>query len=114
MVITHEVIEKPGIVKVFESFSFMFRWLRLFYPKAKGIPFAYLLYYFVPQKVLRFNGRIPWPVHFTSRVLNYGKIEVGNRTSPGINSGCYIQAKNGIVIGHNLRMGPNVGDGTYR
>jgi acetyltransferase-like isoleucine patch superfamily enzyme len=26
-----------------------------------------------------------------------------------MNSGCYIQAKNGIVIGNNLRIGPNVG-----
>ena len=59
--------------------------------------------------MFRVNGSIPWPVHFTSRILNYKNINVGNRSAPGINSGCYIQGREGIVIGHNYRFGPNVG-----
>ena len=92
-----------------EHFNFCLFWLRWLYPKSKGIPLLYLLYYFVPQKIIRINGRVPWPVHFTSRVLYHKKITVDNRSAPGINAGCYIQARNGIKIGHNFRIGPGVG-----
>lgn len=92
-----------------ENLEFFFRWLRFFYPKSKGINFLFLLYFFIPQKLLRINGRIPWPVHFTSRVLFDKKIKVGNRSAPGMNAHCYIQGRNGIIIGHNLRVGPGVG-----
>jgi acetyltransferase-like isoleucine patch superfamily enzyme len=98
-----------SVARELERFAFLFHWLRLFYPCAKGIPFLYLLYFFIPQKILRLNGRVPWPVHFTSRVLYRKNISVGNRSAPGMNAGCYIQGKNGIRIGHNLRMGPGVG-----
>jgi acetyltransferase-like isoleucine patch superfamily enzyme len=87
----------------------LFIWVYLFYPKATATPLAYLLYSFFPQKILRINGNVPWPVHFTSKILNSRKIKVGNNSSPGLSNGCYIQAKNGIEIGSNLRMGPNVG-----
>ncbi|MBN4062202.1 MAG: hypothetical protein COA57_16140 [Flavobacteriales bacterium] len=100
---------RPKIVKAFEKISFLFFWVRWFYPKAKGVPTLYLLYQFPPQKILRINGSVPWPVHYTSRVLYHKNIKVGNRSAPGNNSGCYIQGRNGIEIGHNLRMGPNVG-----
>ena len=93
----------------YDKYSFLFGWLRLFYPKCKGFSFLYLLYYFFPQKILRINGRVPWPVHFTSRVLYHKKIRVSNRSAPGSSSQCYIQGKNGITIGCNLRMGPGVG-----
>lgn len=104
-----EYIDKPGIVQRLKPLEIFFFWLRWFYPKAKGISFVYLLVYFFPQKILRINGRVPWPVHFTTRVLYRKKIKVGNRSAPGNNSGCYLQARNGIEIGHNFRMGPNVG-----
>ena len=87
----------------------LFFWLRLFYTKSKGVGVIYLMFFFIPQKIFRINGFVKWPVHFTSRINNVKKIKVGNRSCPGMNSGCYIQAKNGIVIGDNLRMGPNVG-----
>ena len=92
-----------------EEHSILLSWLRWFYPKSRGIPFLFLLYYFFPQKLLRINGSVPWPVHYTSRILYHKNIEVGNRTAPGINSSCYIQARNRIYIGHNFRMGPGVG-----
>lgn len=102
-------LSKGRLILFFDKIEWLFIWLRLFYPNAKGINVAYLLYYFFPQKILRINGRVPWPVHFTSRVLNYKNVKIGNRCGLGMNLGCYIQAKNGINIGHNLRMGPNVG-----
>lgn len=101
-------IKNEWLVK-YSFLNYLLIWVRWFYPNSKGIPAIYLLVYFIPQKILRINGSVGWPVHFTSRILHRKKIQVGNRSAPGINSGCYIQAKNGIIIGHNLRMGPNVG-----
>lgn len=97
------------IVQVIEKLSLLFFWIDWFYPKAKGIPLLFKLYFFIPQKMFRINGRVPWPVHFTSRVFYYKKITVGNWCPPGMNSTCYIQARNGIIIGHNFRMGPGCG-----
>ena len=77
--------ESREITDKFDKIEFLFKWLPLFYPKAKGIHFIYLAYVFIPQKILRINGRVPWPVHFTSRVLYQKKISVGNRTAPGLN-----------------------------
>ena len=93
----------------FDKITLLFKWLRLFYPQAQGIHYLYLAYTFFPQKVLRINGRVPWPVHFTSRVLYYKNISVGNRTAPGLNANCYVQGRNGIKLGHNVRIGPGVG-----
>jgi len=87
----------------------LFIWLHLFYPNAKETAVAYKLYCFIPQKIFRINGICTWPVHFTSRVLKPKNIKLGKRSNPGLNSGCYIQAKNGIQIGSNCRFGPNVG-----
>ena len=98
-----------NLTRKFEKYQHVFSWLKIFYPKAKGIPVLYLLYFFFPQKIVRINGRVPWPVHFTSRILYYKNISVGNQSAPGMNSGCYIQARNGIKIGHNFRMGPGSG-----
>lgn len=102
-------IQMPFIFRLFRKLEPLFFWLRLFYPRAKGINPVYLLYMFIPQKILRINGNVPWPVHFTSLVLHPKKIEVGRNSPVGINIGCYVQGKGGIRIGSNLRMGPNVG-----
>jgi len=99
----HEALIRYG------KFSFFFNWVRFFYPKSKGINFIYLLYFFIPQKIFRINGNVPWPVHFTSRILYYKNIDVGNRSAPGMNANCYVQGRNGICIGHNFRMGPGAG-----
>jgi len=82
----------------------------IFYPKCRGInPFHILCISFIPQKIFRINGSVPWPVHFTSRVLYHENIEIGKRAAPGFSACCYIQGRNGITIGNNLRMGPGVG-----
>jgi len=106
---SEEVLTAPSIIEKLERFEFLFKWIRIFYPKANGVRTPYLLYFFFPQKILRINGKIPWPVHFTSRVLYYENIEVGNRCDLGYNAGCYIQGRNGIKAGNNVRVGPGVG-----
>ena len=95
-----------ALVKRYEK---LFAWVRWFYPRAKGVPIQYLLYCFFPQKVLMINGRVPWPVHFTSRILFHRNISLGNACAPGLAGSCYIQARQGINIGHNLWTGPGVG-----
>ena len=105
----NEKIKRPFVFSFFERIGFLFFWLKIFYPKAKGISYVYQLLYFIPQKVFRINGRVKWPVHFTSLVLNSKNIEIGNNCLVGINIGCYVQGKGGIKIGNNFRMGPNVG-----
>lgn len=92
-----------------ERWSVVFFWVRWFYPKAKDIHLIYLLYFIIPQKIFRIHGSIPWPVHYTSRILFSKNIEVGNHSAPGMTGNCYIQARNGIRIGNNFRMGPGVG-----
>jgi acetyltransferase-like isoleucine patch superfamily enzyme len=98
-----------SLTKKFNKYEFLFKWLSFFYPKTKGMHYIYLAYAFIPQKIFRINGRVPWPVHFTSLVLNYRNITIGNRSAPGLNANCYIQGRNGIIIGHNIRIGPGVG-----
>jgi len=84
--------------------------LKPFYPRLTGAnPLHILGTVFFVQKILGINRFVPWPVHYTSRVIYPKKVKLGRRSFPGWSSGCYIQARNGINIGHNLRMGPNVG-----
>ena len=84
--------------------------LRIFYPKIEGAdPIKVLASVFFLQKIVGFNRFVGWPVHFTSRILYKKNIKLGRRSFPGWSQGCYIQARNGIEIGSNLRLGPNVG-----
>lgn len=72
------------------------------YMKYYKIVFSYL----IPQKILRINGDVPWPVHFTSKVRGAANINKGVLCDPGDNIGVYIQAINGIEIGHNVGFSP--------
>ncbi len=84
--------------------------VRLFYPRAQGASAVNIFgSVFFMQKIVGLNRFVPWPVHFTSRVLYSKRVRVGLRSFPGWSQGCYIQGRNGIEIGYNLRMGPNVG-----
>lgn len=81
----------------------------LFYGKAKGAePAKVLGSVLFMQKIIGFNRMIGWPCHFTSKVIDKNKIVVGHRSFPGWSPGCYIQAKNGLIVGDNLRTGPGV------
>jgi acetyltransferase-like isoleucine patch superfamily enzyme len=64
--------------------------------------------YFVTQKILRINGKVPWPVHYTSKVIDAHKITKGDCTEPGDNLGQYINAAGGLILGNNVLIGPNV------
>lgn len=97
------------IVQMIIRYEKAFSWVRPFYPKANRVPVQYLLYCFFPQKVLRINGRVPWPVHFTSRILYHERINVGECCAPGLAGSCYIQGRSGINVGSNLWTGPGVG-----
>ncbi len=88
-------------------------WLtRLLYPKYYRPKFGYMPHlllhfrYTFFQKILRINGRVPWPVHFTSQVLHYKNIDKGILVDPADTMGCYINAKNGIIFGSNIEIGP--------
>ncbi len=95
--------------KIIYKFDFFFRWVNFFYQTAESYPATLLILYFFTQKILRINSSCKWPVHFTSRVLYPQNCKIGRNSVPGMSRGCYIQARNGIKIGSNLRMGPNVG-----
>jgi acetyltransferase-like isoleucine patch superfamily enzyme len=62
--------------------------------------------FFLWQKILRINSKVPWPVHLTSYVTGVKNITIGENTSPGSNLGQYIQGVNGIVLGDDVLMGP--------
>lgn len=65
--------------------------------------------YFVAQRVLRINSHVPWPVHWASNVSWPERITMRDwRPYPGFLPGQYIQARNGIQIGKNVRLGPGV------
>lgn len=64
---------------------------------------------FFLQKILGFNRKCYWPVHFTSVVQSPEKILVGIDTAPGIMGSCYIQGYGGIQIGDYTQIGPGVG-----
>lgn len=63
----------------------------------------------IAQRLLRINSHVPWPVHWSSVVTHPNKIKTKSGLPIlGHHFGCYIQARNGIEIGLNLRYGPNI------
>lgn len=63
--------------------------------------------YFIPQKILRINGSIPWPVDFRTEINGWKNIEKGIVTLPGANPGLYINASGGLKLGNNVGIGAN-------
>ncbi|OPY79866.1 MAG: putative acetyltransferase [Syntrophorhabdus sp. PtaU1.Bin153] len=61
------------------------------------------------QKIIGFNRRAYWPVHFTSIVTNFRNIYAGIETCPGFMPGCYIQGHGRIYIGDYTQISCNVG-----
>lgn len=59
------------------------------------------------QKMLRINGRVPWPVHPSTDIKAPEKIARGTRF-PGLSACCHIDGRNGIEFGKNVWVGPNV------
>ena len=83
----------------------------LFFPKLKktriNIPLMVLLKAGVVQKIFRINKNVPWPVHWTSKVMCPEKIIRGSRY-PGMSASCHIDGRNGIEFGNNVWIGPRV------
>lgn len=58
---------------------------------------------------MRINSHVPWPCHWSSTVSDVKNIHMKTFPPyPGLGPGQYIQAKNGIHIGRNVRIGPGV------
>jgi acetyltransferase-like isoleucine patch superfamily enzyme len=87
--------------------------MKQFIKKLIGVPekvdLRFYLQYRFFKHVLRVNTRVPWPVHFTSRVVSPERVQRGRASYPGDMPGCYIQGTNGIIIGDFAIFAPNVG-----
>ncbi len=93
--------------------QFLFGWLiNLCYPLYYRPKFGYisiykLVYeYLIPQKIFRINGKVMWPVHFTSTIHSPEKITKGILCDPADSPNVYINAANGINFGNNIEIGP--------
>lgn len=75
--------------------------------KGTQTPITYSLIFF--QKILGFNRKAYWPVHFTSIVTGAQNIYAGIETCPGYMPGCYIQGVGKIYIGNYTQISANVG-----
>jgi len=64
-------------------------------------------HYFIMQKIVGFNRSVPWPVHFTSRIIGWENIEKGICCDPGDNIAMYINASDGLKLGNNVAIGAN-------
>ena len=77
-----------------------------------SVPFGLILVNFIFQRIFRINSKVPFPVHFTSRVIGYKNIKLNkDRNTIGslsLSGGCYIQALNGIEIGKNFLFAPGI------
>lgn len=63
--------------------------------------------YFFWQKIMRVNAKVPWPVDFRSKIVDWPKIDKGICCDPGDNPGIYINAAGGLKIGNNVNIGQN-------
>ena len=83
---------------------FFFQW------KLSRVPMPILFVNFIFQRILRVNSKVPFPVHYTSRIIGFNKIKL-HRDSATVGSfclsnNCYIQALQGIHIGSNFLFAP--------
>ena len=70
--------------------------------------FIKLIYLFFYQKVLQFNFHVPWPVHYTTYISGVENIQMGKGVALGVSPFQYIQARAGIILKNNIRVGPGV------
>ncbi|KAA3614092.1 MAG: acyltransferase [Calditrichaeota bacterium] len=76
------------------------------FPHEKYAP-RILFRYALRQKFFGPNKKVPWPVHHTSQIIDFEKIDNGTR-APGMGKNCYLDARNGIILGENVWTGPNI------
>ena len=70
-------------------------------------PAKFLFKQVIMQKIFRINGHVPWPVHWSSQIKSPENIQRGTRC-PGLSIHCYLDGRNGIIIGKNVWIGPKV------
>jgi acetyltransferase-like isoleucine patch superfamily enzyme len=101
--------------KIWWSLTKNIRFLRVFYETRDTEAYVTLKNWFY-QKVLGFNRKAYWPVHFRSTVNMHRNIYVGIGSAPGLAPGCYIQGIGKLYIGNYVGIGPNVGilSGTHQ
>jgi acetyltransferase-like isoleucine patch superfamily enzyme len=92
----------------------LFRWLvKLIYPQYKRPRVGYakhynvLIRYVFMQKIMGFNRFVPWPVDFRSKVRGWKHIKKGIMCDPGDNTGIYINAHGGLIMGDNVGIAAN-------
>lgn len=87
--------------------------LKQFVRRLLGVPekvdARFYVQYLFFKHIVRVNADVPWPVHFTSRVVCPSRVKLGCRTYPGDMPACYIQAINGIEVGDDTILAPGVG-----
>lgn len=99
---------KQALKPIYHSVMRSNSWTRMFFEtRDTQTPVRFKMWFI--QKILGFNRSVPWPVHFTSRVVCPNNINAGVETCPGYMPGCYIQADNGITIGDYTQIAPSVG-----
>jgi len=100
------------ILKLIANFSpyinnMVFNW-KLF----TRVSFGILIRNFITQRVYRINSEVPFPVHYTSRIIAFNNIKLHKDANTVgsfcVSIGCYIQAINGIEIGENFLFAPGV------
>jgi len=91
--------------------TILFKFFKLFY-KQMDLSVYYsvkkMFLIFFMQKIIGINRKVPWPVHYTSFIKSYKNIKKQSAKNPGAAPGCYIDARNGIIIEENVWIGPNV------
>lgn len=75
----------------------------------KEMGLSFYLLDFIFRKIARQNAKVTWAIHHTSLIVFPENIKRGVNVYPGDSMGNYIQARNGIIIGDNTNIGPNVG-----
>lgn len=84
------------------------------YKMYRSLGFGTFILNVLIQRVFRINGKLPFMVHYTSRVNSAKGITIIEDSSKSIyNSfavslGCYIQAKNGVTISSSAIFAPGV------
>lgn len=89
--------------------SIFYKFFKLIYKQysPQGHSIKTLFLYAFMQKIIGINRKVKWPVHFTSQIKSPEKIRKSDR-NPGYTIGCYIDARNGIIIEENVFIGPKV------
>ncbi|MEX1221500.1 MAG: acyltransferase [Idiomarina sp.] len=75
--------------------------------RGEELPLSKVIKCFFVQKLLLQNRKVPWPVHWSTRINAPHKINRGTRY-PGLSMGCHIDGRNGISFGKNVWIGPRV------